>query len=517
MTLNSEEYDSPPANSPKGFFKRSYSIENGYQGKTRSLVGDAKFESMVRRESRKNILKENSKVEEEQEDEAAREDEIFLLESLQDEAANSKVKLTILIKLTDAIVGLGQVVKTVEVEDGGMVHMETREPRQDPDVVTMEVLLTVELVKERIVHLMKKLRRCGAISGARVVAGRRANVKGIWFPKHISDLDKCNHINLKLEPELDMTHPGWSDKEYRARRKVIADIAFNYKHGQPIPRVEYTPEENTTWALVYDKVHELLPGRASMVHQKYLAMMEKECGYGLGKVPQLEDVSNFLKRNSGFSLRPAAGLLTARDFLASLAFRVFQCTQYVRHHTMPHYSPEPDVLHELIGHAPIFADPNFAQFSQDIGLASLGATDQEIEKLATLYWFTVEFGLCKENGSLRAYGAGLLSSYGELLHSLSHKPTVQYRPFEPDIASITEYDDQAYQDIYYVAESFDDVKSKLRVWTASSLSRPFTVRYIPFSQTIEVLDTYCSTSNLITELKTQVNQLSAAFQQISEN
>ena len=173
----------------------------------------------------------------------------------------------------------------------------------------------------------------------------------------MSELDQCNHLLTKFEPELDMTHPGWSDQEYRARRKMIADVTFSYKSGDKIPTIEYTKEEIATWDAVYSKVFELLPGRASSMHRKYLGVMETECGFGLGKIPQLEDVSNFLKSkqeatysvdtplftlgSSGFSLRPAAGLLSARDFLASLAFRVFQCTQYVRHHTSPHYSPEP--------------------------------------------------------------------------------------------------------------------------------------------------------------------------------
>ena len=172
----------------------------------------------------------------------------------------------------------------------------------------------------------------------------------------MSELDQCNHLLTKFEPELDMTHPGWSDQEYRARRKMIADLTFSYKSGEKIPRIEYTKEEIATWDAVYSKVFELLPGRASSMHRKYLGVMETECGFGLGKIPQLEDVSNFLKSkqrhhvlvdnslfigSSGFSLRPAAGLLSARDFLASLAFRVFQCTQYVRHHTSPRYSPEP--------------------------------------------------------------------------------------------------------------------------------------------------------------------------------
>ncbi|KYR02413.1 phenylalanine 4-monooxygenase [Tieghemostelium lacteum] len=333
-----------------------------------------------------------------------------------------------------------------------------------------------------------------------------------WFPRKISDLDIYANKIMEMGSELSSDHPGATDPVYRERRKEITRIAAEYKHGQEIPRIQYTDIEVDTWKKVYRKLKELFNTHACIQHTKIFPLLEQYCGYSENNIPQLQDISNFLSECTGFRIRPVQGLLSSRDFLNGLAFRVFHATQYVRHHSVPFYTPEPDVCHELLGHVPLFADPDFADFSQEIGLASIGASDEDILKLSTCYWFTVEFGLCKEGDRITAYGAGLLSSTGELEYCLSDKN--EKRPFNPFETCKQSYPITEFQPIYYVAESFQSAKEQMRKF-AESFKKPFVIHYNAYTQSIEILDTRDKLINLCNAIKAQTNSLADAIKTVS--
>ena len=298
-----------------------------------------------------------------------------------------------------------------------------------------------------------------------------------WFPRHIAELDLVAANTLDAGGALHTDHPGFSDAGYRRRRADIARLAKAYRHGAPFPVVEYTPDETETWGRVYRR---LAPLRARHGCGAYLAAfdaLERHCGFSPRSIPQGSDVSAFLAARTGFVLRPVAGLLRPRDFLNALAFRVFFSTQYVRHRSVPFYTPEPDVCHELLGHAPMFADPAFAELSQEIGLASLGASEDDIERLARCYWYSVEFGLLREEGQRRAYGAGVLSSVRELERACGGGlPDEAFEPWHPEAAAREPYPITDLQPRYLVADSLEGARTKLQEFCAS-LSRPFHARY----------------------------------------
>lgn len=301
--------------------------------------------------------------------------------------------------------------------------------------------------------------RLGVPGRGRDVVRVQAVADAIRIPKSIHDVD--NGKILGFGGDLSDEHPGFHDDEYKQRRVMIANLARQHEIGEVIPRIEYSPQEVQVWATALGKLTRLFPTHAC---KEYLRTY-KLFNFREDAVPQLQDMSDVLQSTTGWTIRPVAGLMHPRDFLAGLAFKHFHSTQYMRHYSMPNYTPEPDVVHELIGHVPMLADPACSELVQAIGVASLGADEKTIWHLTKVYWYTVEFGVVREDGEIRAFGAGILSSYGELEHMRSGAATLE--PFDPFAPQPKMSYKDGYQKRYFVLDSFDDGAAKLKSYAAS--------------------------------------------------
>ena len=268
--------------------------------------------------------------------------------------------------------------------------------------------------------------------------------------------------------KLDQDHPGFRDQLYRQRRDYIANIALSHRTDLPVPKAPYTEDEHSVWRAV----RRLL----TPLHRKWvcreLNLVQDVLGLDEYRIPQFDTVNRRLMSHSGFRMTPVAGLVTPRTFLEQLAGRVFLSTQYIRHHSRPLYTPEPDVIHELIGHAASLIDKDIVDLSLAFGRAALRADEKAINKLIRVFWYTLEFGAVEEEGQVKALGAGLLSSAGELAQ-FSHK--AELRPWNVDVIAETPFDPTDYQPHIFIAPSFAKLVSDLGAW----LNRMYPQAYAP--------------------------------------
>ncbi|MCW2862947.1 MAG: Tyrosine 3-monooxygenase [Actinoallomurus sp.] len=251
--------------------------------------------------------------------------------------------------------------------------------------------------------------------------------------------------------QLSRSHPGFADPAYQARRNAIAALATAYVPGSPVPVAEYTPAEHEVWRIISREL--------DVKHRKYAVRAyldgKERLDLPSDRVPQLQQVSDRLEPLTGFRYRPAAGLVPLREFYGTLADSRFYSTQYIRHHTVPLYTPEPDVVHEVIGHANALAADRFAALYRLAGQAARRVESAEaLEFVSKVFWFTMEFGVMSEDGEPKAYGAGILSSYGEIEEFRG----MDIRPLDLTAMGRTTYDITTYQDVLFEAESMEHLE-----------------------------------------------------------
>ncbi|WP_026359620.1 phenylalanine 4-monooxygenase [Sphingomonas sp. PR090111-T3T-6A] len=215
----------------------------------------------------------------------------------------------------------------------------------------------------------------------------------------------------------------------------------------------YTAEDHETWDILFARQSKQLPGRAADAFLRGLDVLK------LSKpgIPDFEELSERLMKATGWQVVAVPGLVPDDVFFDHLANRRFVAGNFIRRRDQLDYLQEPDVFHDVFGHVPMLADPVFADYMQAYGqggLRSLGFGS--LNKLARLYWYTVEFGLVREGGDLKLFGSGIVSSHGESEFALDDPSPNRIR-FNLERVMRTNYRIDDYQQVYFVIDSFQDL------------------------------------------------------------
>ena len=216
----------------------------------------------------------------------------------------------------------------------------------------------------------------------------------------------------------------------------------------------YTEEQHATWA---ELVSRRMPQLAKHAAEEYLEGFAI-IGLRNDHLPNLEEISARLRPRTGWSTTPVSGFMPGPAFFEMLAERKFPTTTWLRKRDSLEYTPEPDIFHDVFGHVPMHAHPVFANFLEHYGKVCAGLTDAEdLERMGRLFWFTVEFGVIREQGAIKVYGSGLISSHGECTHVVERGAGLEIREFKLADVLDTVVDVSKMQPILYAIESFDQI------------------------------------------------------------
>ena len=211
----------------------------------------------------------------------------------------------------------------------------------------------------------------------------------------------------------------------------------------------YTPENHGAWSTLYARRMATLRDTGSQVFLHGAELI----GLDAGALPDLAEVNARLRPRTGWRAVPVSGFLPAREFFACLADRRFPTTVTIRPLDQLDYLPEPDIFHDVFGHVPLHADPVFADFLHRFGEAASRATrEEDVEAMARLFWFTVEFGLVREAGRVKVYGSGLISSHDDAANALG--AGCDRRPFALDAVLAQPFQIDRLQDVLFVVDDF---------------------------------------------------------------